>query len=268
MTLSSINIALVIEDGARYNPLPPLADMANDDCGPVDDSALYGQANHISTAIWNGGFGEKLTIRQSTSNLGQWRLHEYQVHLLQQWGFGIFVQNGVGIVDPTENEISQKTYMDWYYNITKLKIVPPSRATKDPSMYQQPRNKCDVSKAMDLIITTARGMSGLCLHEMPPVFHDSILPTYVRSYDELMLETFGPTYERPDFKNVLPKRKARRTTESTSQPFESEYFRKYEAYEQTTSDPFESTQYDVGPSAPQYEVGHLNEKINLFIGRL
>ncbi|KAL1802763.1 hypothetical protein ACET3Z_031410 [Daucus carota] len=98
-------------------------------------------------------------------------------------------------------------------------------------------------------------MSALCLHEMPPIFYDSILPTFVRGYNELMLETFGPTYERPDFKNVPPKRKARRTTKSTSQPFESEYFREYEAYEQTTSALFESTQYDVGPCTPQYEVG-------------
>ena len=105
-------------------------------------------------------------------------------------------------------------------------------------------------------------MSELYLHKMPPVFHDSILPTFVRGYDELMLETFGPTSERPDLKNVPPKRKARRTTESESQPFESEYFREYEAYEQAqhqtnfaTSAPFESTQYDVEPSAPQYKVG-------------
>ena len=97
-------------------------------------------------------------------------------------------------------------------------------------------------------------MSELCLHEMPPVFYDSILPTFVRGYDELMLETFGPTYERPDFKNVPPKRKARRTMESSSQPFGSDYFKEYEAYEQRTSAPFETTQYDVGPNAPQYDV--------------
>ena len=102
-------------------------------------------------------------------------------------------------------------------------------------------------------------MSELCLHEMPPVFHDSVLPTCVRGYDELMLETFGPTYERPDFKNVPPKRKARKTTESTSQPFESEYFREYETYEQTTSALFES--YNT-------KLVNLNKKINLFIGRL
>ena len=82
-----------------------------------------------------------------------------------------------------------------------------------------------------LIISTARGMSELCMHDMPPIFHDSVLPTFVRGYDELMLETFGPTYERPDFKNVLPKRKARRTAEASSEPFESNYFRDYEDYE-------------------------------------
>ncbi|KAL1831151.1 hypothetical protein ACET3Z_000802 [Daucus carota] len=113
-----------------------------------------------------------------------------------------------------ENEISLDTYMDWYYNITKLKIVPPSRVTKDPAAYQPSRDKCDVSKAMDL--------------------------------DELMLETFGPTYERPDFKNVLAKKKARRTTESEKAQHQTDF---------STSAPFESTQYDVGPSAPHYEVG-------------
>ncbi|XP_063945818.1 uncharacterized protein LOC135151355 [Daucus carota subsp. sativus] len=177
----------------------------------------------------------------------------YRQQYVDMWNN--FVQNGVGIVEPAENEISEEAYMDWYYNITKLKIIPPSRATKNPAVYQQARDKCDVSKAMDLIITTARGMSELCLHEMPPVFHDSVLPTFVRGYDELMLETFGPTYERPDFKNVLPKRKARRTTESSSQPSGSDFFKEYEAYEHPTSSPFETTQYDVGPSAPQYDVG-------------
>ncbi|KAL1815577.1 hypothetical protein ACET3Z_018151 [Daucus carota] len=77
-----------------------------------------------------------------------------------------------------------------------------------------------------------------------------------------MLETFGPTYERPDFKNVLPKRKARRTAEASSEPFESNYFRDYEDYEQqqtpfdfAASGPFDSEPFDVGPSAPQYDVG-------------
>lgn len=62
-----------------------------------------------------------------------------------------FVNNGIGIVEHPDHSISLEDYMDWYYNITKLKIVPPSRATKDPVKYQQPRDKCDVSKAMDLV---------------------------------------------------------------------------------------------------------------------
>ena len=100
------------------------------------------------------------------------------------------------------------------------------------------------------------------MHDMPPIFHDSVLPTFVRGYDELMLETFGPTYERPDFKNVLPKRKARRTAEASSEPFESNYFRDYEDFQQqqtqydyAASGPFNSEQFDVGLSAPQYDVG-------------
>lgn len=73
----------------------------------------------------------------------------YYNKYVQMWN--AFVEDGVGIIQPPENVITLETYMDWYYNITKLKIVPPSRATKDPVMFQQPRDKCDVSKALDLV---------------------------------------------------------------------------------------------------------------------
>lgn len=64
--------------------------MANDFCGPVDDSVLRNQAKHISTSIWHGIQRDKLQIRQNTSQLNQWVLTDYQVHLLQQWGFWMF----------------------------------------------------------------------------------------------------------------------------------------------------------------------------------
>lgn len=64
--------------------------MSDELCGPVDPSVLCDQDVHISTDIWNGIHRDKLQIRQSTSLLGQWRLKPYQVHLLTQWGFGIF----------------------------------------------------------------------------------------------------------------------------------------------------------------------------------
>ena len=73
----------------------------------------------------------------------------YYNKYVQMWN--AFVEDGVSIIQPPENVITLETYMDRYYNITKLKIVPPSRATKDPVMFQQPRDKCDVSKALDLV---------------------------------------------------------------------------------------------------------------------
>ncbi|XP_017224990.2 protein MAIN-LIKE 1-like [Daucus carota subsp. sativus] len=64
--------------------------MANDFYGPVDDSVLRNQAKHISTSIWHDIQRDKLQIRQNTSQINQWVLNDYQVHLLQQWGFGMF----------------------------------------------------------------------------------------------------------------------------------------------------------------------------------
>jgi hypothetical protein len=62
-----------------------------------------------------------------------------------------FVNNGVGILGPPSDAISLEDYMDWYYNVTKLKILPPSKPTKDPKKFQQPRDKFDNAKAMDLV---------------------------------------------------------------------------------------------------------------------
>ena len=62
-----------------------------------------------------------------------------------------FVHNGIGILGPPLNAISLEEYMDWYYNVTKLKILPPSKPTKDPKIFQQPKDKFDNPKAMDLV---------------------------------------------------------------------------------------------------------------------
>lgn len=62
-----------------------------------------------------------------------------------------FVYNGVGVLGPPLYAVSLEEYMDWYYNITKLKILPPSKPTKDPKIFQQPKDKFDNSKAMDLV---------------------------------------------------------------------------------------------------------------------
>lgn len=107
-------------------------------------------------------------------------------------------------------------------------------------------------------------MSRLCSYDMPPVFHEEILPTFVNKFDELMLETYGPTYERPDFKSCLPKRKARKTREAS--PEKSNYFEAYEGYDHPydtaatfmigPSAPHIHTQFDEDPS-PQFDEGTL-----------
>ena len=103
--------------------------MANDYYGPVDDSVLYDQANHISTTIWNGGLREKLTIRQSTSNLGEWNLHDYQVHLLRQWGFGMFVnpksvmQNDVSLITALVERWRPETNT-FHFTFGEMTVIP------------------------------------------------------------------------------------------------------------------------------------------------
>lgn len=89
---------------------------------------------------------------------------------------------------------------------------------------------------------TARDFSRLCMFDMPPVFHEEVLPKFVGQYDDFMLETFGPNYERPDFKSVLPKRKARKTRVAT--PEKSDYFQSYEQFQPNAEE------YVVGATAP------------------
>lgn len=61
-------------------------------CGPIDRSLLTGQDEHISTLIWAGGEREKFDVRQYTANQGSWVLRADQRHMLDSWGFGVFVR--------------------------------------------------------------------------------------------------------------------------------------------------------------------------------
>lgn len=92
-------------------------------------------------------------------------------------------------------------------------------------------------------------MSRLCSYDMPGIFHEEILPNFVNKFDELMLETYGPTYERPDFKSCLPKRKARKSKKTREiSPEKESYFEGYERYDHPYDNP---ETFIVGPSAPQ-----------------
>lgn len=65
-----------------------------------------------------------------------------------------------------------------------------------------------------------------------------------------MLETIGSTYNRPDFKSHLPKRKARRDDEQVTQEILSKgqyYFEKYADHDQQQTIEFDS-------SAPDFNV--------------
>ncbi|WCJ24839.1 Aminotransferase-like plant mobile domain family protein [Euphorbia peplus] len=58
------------------------------DPGPVDASVLYDQDNHVSTAIWEGQERGVLRCHEHTSKLGEWRLTQQQIELVEKAGFG------------------------------------------------------------------------------------------------------------------------------------------------------------------------------------
>ncbi|XP_065851952.1 protein MAIN-LIKE 2-like [Euphorbia lathyris] len=58
------------------------------DPGPVDASVLYDQENHVSAAIWDGQERGVLRCHEHTSKLGEWRLTQQQIELVEKAGFG------------------------------------------------------------------------------------------------------------------------------------------------------------------------------------
>lgn len=56
--------------------------------GPIDDSVLYDQEKHVSTAVWEGQERGALRCHEHTSKLDQWALTSKQIDLIERAGFG------------------------------------------------------------------------------------------------------------------------------------------------------------------------------------
>ncbi|KAL8461860.1 hypothetical protein ACS0TY_033090 [Phlomoides rotata] len=56
--------------------------------GPDDDSVLYDQDEHVSSAVWEGQERGILNCNERTSKLGQWLLTQRQIELVEKAGFG------------------------------------------------------------------------------------------------------------------------------------------------------------------------------------
>jgi len=56
--------------------------------GPIDDSVLYDQDKHVSSAVWEGQERGALRCHEHTSKLDQWTLTPKQVELVKKAGFG------------------------------------------------------------------------------------------------------------------------------------------------------------------------------------
>lgn len=56
--------------------------------GPIDDSVLYDQEKHVSSAVWEGQERGALRCHEHTSKLDQWTLTSEQIELVNKAGFG------------------------------------------------------------------------------------------------------------------------------------------------------------------------------------
>ncbi|CAH9080084.1 unnamed protein product [Cuscuta epithymum] len=56
--------------------------------GPIDDSVLYDQDKHVSSAVWEGQERGALRCHEHTSRLDRWMLTEKQIELVKRAGFG------------------------------------------------------------------------------------------------------------------------------------------------------------------------------------
>ncbi|KAJ8763014.1 hypothetical protein K2173_023219 [Erythroxylum novogranatense] len=70
------------------NGVLPLMDTDATNPGPIDPSVLYDQDNHVSSAIWEGQERGVLRCHEHTSKLGEWRLTQKQIELVEKAGFG------------------------------------------------------------------------------------------------------------------------------------------------------------------------------------
>ncbi|GAB2274682.1 hypothetical protein Dimus_039094 [Dionaea muscipula] len=56
--------------------------------GPLDESVLYDQEKHVSSAVWEGQERGALRCHEHTSKLDQWALTPIQIELIEKAGFG------------------------------------------------------------------------------------------------------------------------------------------------------------------------------------
>ncbi|KAH9625929.1 hypothetical protein KSS87_020449 [Heliosperma pusillum] len=56
--------------------------------GPLDESVLYDQEKHVSSAVWEGQERGALRCHEHTSKLDQWVLTKKQIELIERAGFG------------------------------------------------------------------------------------------------------------------------------------------------------------------------------------
>ncbi|RVW96146.1 Protein MAIN-like 2 [Vitis vinifera] len=56
--------------------------------GPIDQSVLYDQDKHVSSAVWEGQERGALRCHEHTSKLDQWALTQNQLELVHKAGFG------------------------------------------------------------------------------------------------------------------------------------------------------------------------------------
>ncbi|KAK6929025.1 Aminotransferase-like, plant mobile domain [Dillenia turbinata] len=56
--------------------------------GPLDDSVLYDQDKHVSSAVWAGQERGALRCHEHTSKIDQWTLTAKQIELVEKAGFG------------------------------------------------------------------------------------------------------------------------------------------------------------------------------------
>lgn len=56
--------------------------------GPMEDSVLYDQEKHVSSAVWEGQERGALRCHEHTSKLDQWALTPKQIDLVERAGFG------------------------------------------------------------------------------------------------------------------------------------------------------------------------------------
>lgn len=52
--------------------------------GPIDDSVLYDQEKHVSSAVWEGQERGALRCHEHTSKLDQWTLTPKQIELVKK----------------------------------------------------------------------------------------------------------------------------------------------------------------------------------------